>query len=129
MNKLITAPILVLALAVRVAAPSAMAKPDTPKHPSTPKANQVASRLCVAEKAADKAAFEATYGKNAMRDCKRAKRSEAGATIANASQECAAERAADPTGFAETYGTNGNGKNAFGKCVSSTVEPEVATEG
>jgi hypothetical protein len=121
MKKLIALP-LVLA-AVGVAASGALAKPDSPKP------NQVASQLCVAEKAADKAAFEATYGENAMRDCKRAKRAEAGETTANASQECAAERTADPAAFAEAYGTNGNDKNAFGKCVSSKVGPELAAEG
>jgi len=37
----------------------------------------------------------------------------------NAAKECKAERKADPVAFKEKYGTNKNGKNAFGKCVSS----------
>ena len=44
----------------------------------------------------------------------------------NAAKECRAEREADATGFAEKYGTNENGKNAFGKCVSSTSKEEEA---
>lgn len=93
-----------------------------------PKPKQLASQQCVALKQADKAAFKATYGKHAMRDCKRELRGEAGDTIANASQECRAEREADPALFAETYGTNPNGRNAFGKCVSSKSSAEVEEE-
>jgi PKD domain len=37
----------------------------------------------------------------------------------NAAKECKAEREDDPDAFKEKYGTNKNGKNAFGKCVSS----------
>jgi hypothetical protein len=96
--------------------------------PKEPKPNYVASQICKAEKQADKAAFKATYGKNAMRDCKRAHRSEAREAIRNASQECRAERDADPEGFATTYGANPNGRNAFGKCVSSKVGEEPAEE-
>ena len=96
--------------------------------PSEPKPNQVASAICKAEKQTDKAAFKATYGKNAMRDCKRAHRAEAGDAVDNAAQQCRAERDADPAGFATTYGNNGNGRNAFGKCVSSKVRDEVGEE-
>jgi hypothetical protein len=96
--------------------------------PSEPKPNQVASAICKAEKHADKAAFKATYGKHAMRNCKRAHRAEAREAVANASQECRAERAADAEAFATTYGTKANGRNAFGKCVSSKVKDEVEEE-
>jgi hypothetical protein len=57
--------------------------------------------------------------------------------LRNAAQQCKAERAnADfPAGhegktFAQVYGTNKNGKNAYGKCVSSktTEATEEATE-
>jgi hypothetical protein len=91
-----------------------------------PKPNQVASQICAAEKHADKAAFKATYGKNAMRNCKRLHRDEAEDVIKNASQACRAEEEADPEGFAETYGTNNNLSNAFGKCVSSKAKAKAA---
>lgn len=92
-----------------------------------PKPNNVAAKLCAAEKHADKAAFNATYGpKHAMRNCKRAHREEAGATLANAAQQCRAEQEADPALFAATYGTK---KNAFGKCVSAKVKAAAAEEG
>ena len=96
--------------------------------PEQPKPKQIASALCVAQKQADKAAFEAAYGKNAMRDCKRANSQEAGEVSANAAQACKAEQAADPEAFAATYGTNPNGRNAFGKCVSAQVQDETEVE-
>jgi hypothetical protein len=92
--------------------------------PTNPTA--LAAKQCAAEKKADKAAFTATYGKHAMRECIRAATGEVAEEAKNASQECRAERDADPELFATTYGTNGNGKNAFGKCVSSKVGEEIA---
>jgi hypothetical protein len=92
-----------------------------------PKPNNVAAKQCQAEKQADRAAFQQTYGpKHAMRNCKRAHRDDAEDSIATASQECRAERDADPVAFQETYGSNGNGKNAFGKCVSARVREDTA---
>jgi hypothetical protein len=44
----------------------------------------------------------------------------------NAARECKAERDADPAAFREKYGTNHNGRNAFGKCVSSKVKDKKA---
>lgn len=93
-----------------------------------PKPNNVAAKMCQAEKQADRAAFEATYGDRAMRDCKRAHRAEATTALQNASQACRAEQEADPAGFAATYGTNGNDKNAFGKCVSAKVKEDAAEQ-
>ena len=46
----------------------------------------------------------------------------------NAAKACKAERDADPEGFATTYGTNKNGKNAFGKCVSSKAQAATQDE-
>ena len=90
-----------------------------------PNQHQVAAKTCVAEKHADRGAFESTYGpEHAMRNCIRAHRDEADDALQNASQQCRAEQAADPEGFATTYGANGNGKNAFGKCVSQRVREE-----
>jgi hypothetical protein len=91
-------------------------------------AKKLAAQQCKAEKKADKAAFKATYGKRAMRTCKKGEKSEIKGEIRNASQECRAEREADRDLFKETYGKNKNGKNAFGKCVSSKVKEDVAEE-
>jgi hypothetical protein len=93
--------------------------------PGAPKANQVAAKLCKAEKHAVKAAFKATYGKHAMRECKRANRAQVGDTIRNASQQCKADREADPAAFEEAWGSN---PNAHGKCVSATVREEAVDE-
>ena len=98
-----------------------------------------AAKACAAEKKADKAAFREKYGRPAMRNCIKGVTESEGevtgheAVAKNAAQACKAERAADPTAFAEKYGTNANGKNAFGKCVSSKVgggeeEVEVGEE-
>ena len=90
---------------------------------------KVAANLCAAQKNADKAAFEATYGpKHAMQNCKRASQPVAEETAKNAAQECRAEQEADPALFTTTYGTNGNGKNAFGKCVSAKAQEAVEEE-
>ena len=86
---------------------------------------QAAKKLCVQQKNADKAAFEAVWGKNAMRDCKRAARGEVEEATQNASQECRAEQEADPALFAATYGSK---KNAFGKCVSQKAKADLAEE-
>jgi hypothetical protein len=83
-----------------------------------------AKALCVQQKQADKAAFEAVWGDNALRDCKRAARGEVAEAAKNSAQECRAEEEADPAAFQETYGTNGNKKNAFGKCVSQKAREE-----
>ena len=46
----------------------------------------------------------------------------------NAAKECKAERKEDPDAFKEKYGTNKNGKNAFGKCVSSKRSERYSTD-
>ena len=91
------------------------------------------ARACTALQKADKAAFRATYGpKHAMKTCKK------GAVVAadettpgvfkNAAEECRSERESDPTAFQAAYGSNKNGKNAFGKCVSSKVKGDYEEE-
>ena len=91
------------------------------------------ARACAAEKKADKAAFKATYGKQAMRNCIKGVSEGDGAAAAddssssggeakNPAKACRAERDADPDGFRADYGTNRNGKNAFGKCVSAKAQ-------
>ncbi len=89
---------------------------------------KAAKALCVDQKQADKAAFKATYGKNAMRNCKRDARDTVAEATRNAAQECRAEQQADPDGFQTTHGSNRNGKNAFGKCVSSKRSDELDEE-
>lgn len=77
-------------------------------------ARDVAAKQCAADKKADADAFKATWGEHAMRECIKATTVEA----QNASKDCKAQAQDDPDGFAEAYG---DGKNAHGKCVSSTV--------
>ena len=88
-------------------------------------AKNVAAKQCAAQKKANKAAFRATYGKHAMRNCIKGTTDEASQELKNAAKECKAAREADPQGFHEQYGTNHNGQNAFGKCVSGKVKHEV----
>jgi hypothetical protein len=104
---------------------AAAAKPD-----GLPSPEQVAGKACNDEqKAVGARTFRQIHGKHAMRDCKRAAREEAQETIRNASQECRAERETlGEEAFAQQYGTNANGRNAFGKCVSSKVTEEVAED-
>ena len=94
---------------------------------------QNASQECRAEEEADPAAFAEKYGtnynnENAFGKCVSSKVKEDQAEdveeFDNAAQECRAERNADRDAFKETYGTNKNGKNAFGKCVSSKVKED-----
>ncbi len=74
--------------------------------------------------------FEQFYGtgngKNAFGKCvsskAKAKQDETQQAIVNAAKQCKAERKADPEAFRKKYGTNANGRNAFGKCVSSKVK-------
>jgi hypothetical protein len=88
-------------------------------------AKNLAAKQCAAAKKADKGAFHATYGKHAMRNCIKGTTDEVKAELKNAAQDCRAAREADPAGFHETWGTNHNGRNAFGKCVSSSVKHEI----
>ena len=92
--------------------------------------NDVA-KACADLKKADKAAFGATYGEQAMRTCKKGEKLKADKTtpaeFKNAAKACRAERNADPVAFAAAHGTNKNGKNAFGKCVSGEVKDSEET--
>jgi hypothetical protein len=69
---------------------------------------------CVREKAAEEAAEEAAAQKNAAKACK-----------AEAADPGFAGGHGNKT-FAEFYGTNGNGKNAYGKCVSTKAKEKKA---
>jgi membrane protein involved in colicin uptake len=87
-----------------------------------------ASQECRAERSEDADAFKEAYGtnesgKNAFGKCVsgnvKAENQEDAAEFKNAAKACEAERDADEAGFNEAYGSNKNGKNAFGKCVST----------
>jgi len=106
----------VLATALPVASASAGSAPE---HPVS--AKDAVAKQCAAEKKADRNAFKATYGEHAMRACVKGETPEERGEIKNAAQECKAAKAGDPAGFAEAWG---EGKNAFGKCVSGTVRAE-----
>ena len=87
------------------------------------------AKACADLKHADKAAFRATYGpKHATKTCKKGEVLAADETtpgeFKNASQVCRSQREADPLAFHAAYGNNKNGKNAFGKCVSSKVQED-----
>jgi uncharacterized membrane protein len=90
-----------------------------------------AAKECRAEREADVDAFRDTYGanesgRNAFGKCVSSKVKEEieeeVAEFKNAAKECRSEREADADAFRETYGQNPNGRNAFGKCVSSKTK-------
>lgn len=86
-------------------------------------AKNIASKQCAAEKKADKGAFKATYGKHAMRNCKKGTTNEVKAESKSASKDCKAQRDADSQGFKATYG-----KHGLGKCVSASVKKDSKAE-
>jgi len=102
---------------------------------STPNPNQVAAKQCTSELHAMGAkAFKGLYGdppkgQHAMRNCQRQHGKSAHNVVNNAAQQCKAEQA-DPNfaaghsgmTFEQFYGTNHNGKNSFGKCVSTKAQ-------
>ena len=99
------------------------------------KAAKNAAQECKAERAANADLFKQTYGtnkngKNAFGKCVSGKAAEKKAAMdaadareiaetKNAAKACAAERREIEAAFKKQYGTNRNGRNAFGKCVSS----------
>jgi hypothetical protein len=102
-----------------------------------------AAKYCKALKAASGANFASMFGtkKNAYGKCvsstakKQANRDaeQEQAAKTNAAKECKAERADagfaaahDGKTFEQFYGTNKNGKNAYGKCVSSKAKQKKA---
>lgn len=103
----------------------ASAKPGKNGTPAT--AKNVAAKQCAAEKKTDRVAFRALYGKHAMRDCIKGQTPEAQGVLKNAAKECKSEQKADPAGFESTYGDPST-SDAFGKCVSTKVQADSATE-
>ena len=107
----------VLALALPAAAMAAQ---------GTPSPEDLATTACKTEKSQmGTKTFKKTYvaksTSKAMKACLAKQGVVAETELKNAAQECKAEREADPVKFAE-YGTNKNGKNAYGKCVSSKAK-------
>jgi hypothetical protein len=96
----------------------------------TPTPTELATTACKTEKSEmGTKTFKTTYvsksAAKAMKACLAKQGVVAEAELKNAAKECKAERDADPVKFAE-YGTNENGRNAYGKCVSSKAK--AATE-
>jgi hypothetical protein len=89
-----------------------------------------AAKACQAERSANEATFNATYGKNendknAFGKCVSSKAKESAdaqqqATL-NAAKKCKAMRASQKAAFETAYGTK---KNAFGKCVSANAKKQ-----
>jgi hypothetical protein len=126
-----------ITLAIGLIAALALPAAAAAKPPAEQELNQAAHAQCKLERGKTKAtreAFKAEY--QSMSRCVRQNAAEEAAEEAaaqkNAAKECKAE-AADPNfeatngkSFAEFYGTNGNGKNAYGKCVSTKAKAKKA---
>ena len=118
--------ILAGALALAVAPASAMAA-------DTPSAEELAKASCKTQKAelgtkVFKKAYNAKSVAKAVKACAGVTEDTAADELENAAKECKAEREADAETFAATYGVNENGKNAYGKCVSSKAKEAVEEE-
>ena len=119
--------LIVAALALLVVPGSALAADTT--------AAEAAKAACKTEKhETGTQVFKRTYAAKSMAKAMKACIAKTETTVEDAAdtaaQDCKTERAADATAFAEKYGTNKNGKNAYGKCVSSktTEATEEETE-
>jgi len=125
--------IAVLGAAVLVLPAGAVAKPD---HSD----KRAAIKQCKSERGKTKAtrkAFKAKY--HSFRRCVRQnaaeEHAEKVAALKNAAKQCKAERsdpdfgaAHDGKTFQEFYGSNKNGRNAFGKCVSTKAREQKQAE-
>ena len=117
-----------------LAVPAALAAPPVGQGQSAQSATPTVSELCKQQRRTiGMAAFRDLYAPTgnptaAMNACL-AKQVPTLATAAkNAAMECKVERGTTPesiAAFEKTYGTNGNGKNAFGKCVSGKATDAV----
>ena len=121
MGRLLT---IVVALAA-LAAPAALAD-DQP----TPQNKTTAAHLCKAQrKSMEIKDFRSLWGTNKKRtnafgNCVALTAQQQQENVQSAEEQCRAERAQDVDAFAQKYGTDpngrkGNGRNAFGKCVSA----------
>jgi deoxyribodipyrimidine photolyase len=125
--------IAILGVAVLVLPAGAVAKPDTgDKH--------AAIKQCKAERGKTKAthqAFKAKYHSfsRCIRQNAAEEHAQKQAALKNAAKQCKAERADadfaathDGKTFQEFYGANKNGKNAYGKCVSTKARAQKAAD-
>ena len=101
--------------------------------PKAPTPEDLARAACKTEKhEMGTKLFKKTYGvksaSRAMAACVAKAEPAAEEESKNAAQTCKAERDADKDAFAEKYGTNKNGRNAFGKCVSSLASEQTQEE-
>jgi hypothetical protein len=92
----------------------------------TPSPTELATTACNTEKSQmGTKTFKLTYASRSAAKAKQACLAKQGIVaeteLKNAAQQCKAEREADPVKFAE-YGTNTNGRNAYGKCVSTKAK-------
>jgi hypothetical protein len=92
----------------------------------TPSPTALATTACKTEKAQmGTKTFKQTYAARSVAKATKACLAKQGVVaeteLKNAAQECKAEREADPVAFAD-WGTNENGRNAYGKCVSSKAK-------
>ena len=93
MTRLITIACGCLCASVLVAGVATASNPTSSSH-----ASNLAAKQCTAMQKADRAAFRATYGDHAMRNCIHGTTNEVSTELKNASKECKAARAADPEG-------------------------------
>jgi hypothetical protein len=124
MRRIITIGCGVLCAALLAGAVTAAGNPTSDSH-----ARNLAAKQCAAEKKADRGAFRSLWGRHAMRNCIRGTVGQLSTELKNAAKECRAERDADAVAFRNNYGTaHSQGRNAFGKCVSSKVHDEIAAD-
>jgi hypothetical protein len=119
---------LILATLLALAVPAAALAVD-----EAPSPVDLAKAACKSEKAQmGKNTFTLTYpassASTTTNACVTKRDGRAAADLKNAAKECKAERAADPAAFAKKYGTNKNGKNAYGKCVSTKARHATEQE-
>jgi hypothetical protein len=129
----------VLGAALLVLPAGAVAKPQGTDKPNNAE-KRAAIKQCKAERGKTKAtrkAFKAKYHSfsRCVRQNAAEEHAENKAAMKNAAKECKAERSDpdfpathDGKSFQEFYGTNENGKNAYGKCVSTKAREHKAAE-
>jgi hypothetical protein len=119
---------LIVAALLALAVPAAALAVD-----EAPSPVDLAKAACKSEKAQVGAnTFRLTYPASsasaAMNACVAKRDGPAATDLKNAAKACKAERAADPAAFTKKYATNKNGKNAYGKCVSTKARHATGQE-
>ena len=117
MKKMITVGVAALAVALPVASATAGSKPD---HPAS--AKDAAAKQCKPpRRRPTRRLSRRPTASTRCAPASRARPTEAVTELKNAAKECKAARSDDPDAFAAAWG---DGKNAYGKCVSGTVRAE-----